>query len=292
MRCFDIHKCRFTGIINTLGIIGNEENNKSKYKNNFIKYAKFYPGDRFCLIVDAIFNNLYLFTIDIDPLFIKSKKIPYIQINELSNIIFNKIEPYLTFAITNNYNEIFVYERKYASLIKTFSLENDTSVYQKRDYININSLDLAEYNLEENSMNYLQNIEKINQNESYYGLKNINIERERHYLYIFNYRLNDLIVRDTKSRNTIDAIQINKPIYFLTFQNELQNYLIIMSKKEIQKIDIDDLTYNRVKFKGIEWIPSLKKYNNIMGQKLILSNDEKLIVLTNNNCFNIYLITE
>lgn len=34
MRCFDINKCRFTGIINTLGIIGNEENNKSKYKNN------------------------------------------------------------------------------------------------------------------------------------------------------------------------------------------------------------------------------------------------------------------
>ena len=293
VKCFDIHKCKFTGIINILEIIGKEKNIKSKYKNNFIKYAKFYPGDRFCLIVDAIYNNLYLFTIDkTDPLFIKSRQIPYIQINELSNIIFSKIEPFLTFAITNNYNEIFVYERKYASLIKTFNLENDTPVFQKRDYININNLDLAEYKFEENSLNFLQNIDKINQNECYYGLKNINRERERHYLYIFNYRYNALIVRDTKSRNTIDAIQINKPIYNLIFQNELQNYLIIMNIKEIQKINIDDLTYNRIKFKGVDWIPSLKNYNNIKQQKLILSDDEKIIVLTNNNCFNIYLITE
>ena len=138
----------------------------------------------------------------------------------------------------------------------------------------------------------MQNIDKINQNECYYGLKNINRERERHYLYIFNYRYNALIVRDTKARNTIDAIQINKPIYNLIFQNELQNYLIIMNIKEIQKINIDDLTYNRIKFKGVDWIPSLKNYNNIKQQKLILSDDEKIIVLTNNNCFNIYLITE
>ena len=293
VKCFDIHKCKFTGIINTLDIIGKEESTKSKYKNNFIKYAKFYPGGRFCLISDAEHNNLYLFTIDeTDPLFIRSRQIPYIQINGLNKIIINKIEPFHTFVITNDYNEIFVYDRKYASLIKTFNLENDTPVYQKKDYLNLNDLNLAEYKFEENSVNYLQNIDKINQNECYYGLKNTKRERERHYLYIFNYRYNALFVRDTKARNTVDAIQINKPVFSLIFENELQNYIIMMNTKEIQKINIDDLTFNKIKYKGIDWIPTLKNYNNIKAHKLILSEDEKIIVLINNNCYNIYLITE
>ena len=297
IKCFDIHKCKFTGIINSLEIIGKGEgegeNNNSKYKNNFIKYATFYPGGRFCLVSDVIHNNLYLFTIEqADPLFLRSRQIPYIQIKGLSNIYINKIEPFLTFAITNNYNEIFVYDRKYASLIKTFNLENDTPVYQKRDYLNLNNFNLAEYKFKENSMDFLQNVDKINQNECYYGLRNVNRERERHYLYIFNYRHNALFVRDTKAKNTIDAIQINKPIHSLLFQKELQNYIIMMNTKEIQKINIDDLTYNSIKYKGIDWMPSLKKYQNIKEQKLILSDDEKIIVLTNNNCYNIYLIVE
>ena len=293
IKCFDIHKCKFTGIINSLEIIGKGEDANSKYKNNFIKYATFYPGGRFCLVVDAINNNLYLFTIEqTDPLYLRSRQIPYIQINELTNIKINKIEPFQTFAITNNYNEIFVYDRKYASLIKTFNLENDTPVYQKKDYLNFNNINLKEYNFNENSVNFLQNIDKINQNECYYGLKNINRERERHYLYIFNYRHNAFFVRDTKAKTTIDAIQINKPIYSLLFQNDLQNYIIFMNTKEIQKINIDDLTYNSIKFKGINWMPSLKKYMSIKEHKIILSDDEKIIVLTNNNCYNIYLIIE
>ena len=292
MKCFDIHKCKFTGIINVLDIIGKYED--IKYNNNYIKYATFYPGGRFCLVVDAIKNNLYLFTIDqTDSLFVKCKQIPYIQINELTNIYINKIEPFHTFAITNNYNEIFVYDRKYASLIKTLNLENDTPVYQKRDYLNINSLNLKEYNIVDNSVNYLLDVDKINQNECYYGLKNINRERERHYLYIFNCRLNSLILRDTKAKNIIDAIQINRPIYSLLFQKNLQNYIIYMDKNEIKKYNIDDLTYNKNKHKGIEWLPSMKKYNNeIKEHKLILSDDEKIIVFTNNSCYNIYLIIE
>ena len=292
MKCFDIHKCKFTGIINVLDIIGKYED--IKYNNNYIKYATFYPGGRFCLVVDAIKNNLYLFTIDqTDSLFVKCKQIPYIQINELTNIYINKIEPFHTFAITNNYNEIFVYDRKYASLIKTLNLENDTPVYQKRDYLNINSLNLKEYNIVDNSVNYLLDVDKINQNECYYGLKNINRERERHYLYIFNYRLNSLILRDTKAKNIIDATQINRPIYSLLFQKNLQNYIIFMDKNEIKKYNIDDLTYNKNIHKGIEWLPSMKKYNNeIKEHNLILSDDEKIIVFTNNSCYNIYLIIE
>ena len=177
-------------------------------------------------------------------------------------------------------------------MIKTFNLENDTPVYQKKDYLNFNNINLKEYNFNENSVNFLQNIDKINQNECYYGLKNINRERERHYLYIFNYRHNAFFVRDTKAKTTIDAIQINKPIYSLLFQNDLQNYIIFMNTKEIQKINIDDLTYNSIKFKGINWMPSLKKYMSIKEHKIILSDDEKIIVLTNNNCYNIYLIIE
>ena len=293
MKCFDIHKCKFTGIINVLDIIGKYEDVNSQYKNNYIKYGTFYPGGRFCLVVDAIKNSLYLFTIEAtDSLYIRCKQIPYININELTNIYINTIEPFHTFAITNNYNEIFVYDRKYASLIKTLNLENDTPVYQKKDYLNLNNINLAEYNFVDNNVNNLQNVDKINQNECYYGLKNINRERERHYLYIFNYRLNCLIVRDTKSKNTIDAIQLNKPIYSLIFENNFQNYLIYMDKNGIQKYNIDDLTYNKKKYKGIEWLPSMKKYKDIHEQKLILSDDGKIIVFTNNSCYNIYLVIE
>ena len=291
IKCFDIHKCRFTGIINSLDIIGRNEDNIYNYKNNFIKFAKFYPGGRFCLVVDAVQNNLYVFTIDeTDPLFIKSKQIPYIQINELKNIIINKIEPFHTFVITNNNNEVYVYDRKYSSLIKTLNLENDTPVYQKKDYLNFNNFNIAEYNFVDISSKYLLNSDKINQNECYYGLTNKNIERERHYLYIFNYKYNALIVRDTKSKNTIDAIQLNVPVYEFKFENNLQDYLIIIDKNSIQKINIDDLTFDERKYCGIEWLPSLKKNNDIKEHKLIMSDDEKLIVFINNNCYNIYII--
>ena len=287
MKCFDIHKCRFTGIINILGIIGNEEN-----QNNFVKYAKFYPDGRFCLIVDSAKNNLYVLTFDkIDPLNIKCKPIPFIQINGLTNIIINKIEPFLTFAIVNNYNEVYVYERKYASLIKTLNLENDTPFYQKKDYIDFNKLNLAEYKFVE-YINQLQNVDKINQNECYYGLANKNRERERHYLYIFNYKLNALFVRDTKAKDTIDAIQLNIPVYNLMFEHNLQDYIIIMDKNGLQKVNIDDLTFHKKKYNGIEWLPSLKKYNDICVHKLVLSDEEKIIIIINNNCYNIYLITE
>jgi hypothetical protein len=291
MKCFDIHKCKFTGIINVIDIIGKYSDTNDKYNNNYIKYATFYPGGRFCLAVDAMKNSLYLFTIDqTDSLFVKCKQIPYIQINELVNIYINKIEPFHTFAITNNYNEIFVYDRKYASLIKTLNLENDTPVYQKRDYFNINSLNLKEYEIVDNSVNNLLDVDKINQNECYYGLKNINRERERHYLYIFNYRLNSLILRDTKAKTIIDAIQLNRPIYSFLFQKSLQNYIIYMDKKEIKKYNIDDLTYNKNIYKGIENLPSMKKYYK--EHKLIISDDEKIIIFTNNSCYNIYLIVE
>ena len=293
IKCFNIHKCKFTGIINISQVLGKTENVNSKYKNNFIKFAKFYPGGRYCLMYDAMQNNLYLFTIENDdPLFLRCKPIPYIQINELTNIIINKIEPFHTFVITNNYNEIFVYDRKYASLIKTLNLENDTPIYQKKDYLNLNNLNLTEYKFVENSANYLQDVDKINQNECYYGLKNIKKERERHYLYAFNYRYNALFVRDTKARNTIDAIQLNKPVYSLIFQNNLQNYLIMLNKNGIEKIDIDSLTFNKKKYRGIDWIPIMKKYNNIHEKKLLLSDEETIIVFTNNNCFNAYLIVE
>ena len=65
-----------------------------------------------------------------------------------------------------------------------------------------------------------------------------------------------------------------------------------MDKKGIQKYNIDDLTYNMKKYKGIEWLPSMKKYKDIQVQKLILSDDGKIIVFTNNSCYNIYLVIE
>ena len=46
------------------------------------------------------------------------------------------------------------------------------------------------------------------------------------------------------------------------------------------------------KYKGIEWLPSMKKYKDIQQQKLILSDDGKIIVFTNNSCYNIYLVIE
>ena len=94
--------------------------------------------------------------------------------------------------MSNNYGEIFIYERKYAALIQKLNLENDTPVYERKDYVNMEKINLAEFKLEENKINLLQNIEKINQNEIYYGLRIKDEEKEKHYLYIFNYRNNTL----------------------------------------------------------------------------------------------------
>ena len=291
IKCFDIHNCKYTGEVNIQDIIGINEENNLENKKNFIKYAKFYPGGRFCLTIDSIKNNLYVFSIEkISPLLIKSKQIPLIQINELTNIIINKVEPFHTFAITNNNNEIYVYEGNDSS-IETFNLEKDELFFQNKDYININNLNLSEYKGIDTSTNYLENIDKINQNECYYGLMYKNIEREKHYILIFNYKYNSLFIRDTKSKNMFDVIQLNIPIYNLMFKNR-QDYIIIMNKSCIQKINIGDLTDKKKKFYGIDWLPSLKKNSKINHHKLILSEDEKILVLTNNSCYNIYLDIE
>ena len=114
MKCFDIKKRQFTGIINLLDIIGYEENIK-----NTIKYAQFYPGGKVCLIVDEARNHLFLITFDsFDPLNIRCKQVPYINIKGLKSVSINRVEPFYTFSVSNNYGEVFIYERKYAALIQ------------------------------------------------------------------------------------------------------------------------------------------------------------------------------
>ena len=274
MKCFDIKRCQFTGIINITDIVGYEENNI-----NIIKYAKFYEGGKVCLIVDEAKNNLYLLTFEsIDPLTVKCKQIPYINIKGLESIYINRVEPFYTFSVSNHYGEVFVYERKYAALM---------------DKIN-----LAEFKLEENKISLLQNIEKINQNEIYYGLRIRDIEKEKHYLYIFNYRNNALFVRDTKNKIFVDAIQLNLPIYSIKFEKNIQDNIIIMDKNGIQHIKISDLTYGNIKYRGIEWLPSMKVNKNSDDKnyknenKIYLSDEEKLILITNHNGYGVYLITE
>ena len=88
MKCFDIKKRQFTGIINILEIIGNEENIK-----NTIKFAEFYLRGKVCLIVDEARNNLFLITFDsFDPLNIRCKQVPYLNIKGLKSISINKVE--------------------------------------------------------------------------------------------------------------------------------------------------------------------------------------------------------
>ena len=292
MKCFDIKQCKFTGIINILEIIGNiGENN---IKGNIIKYAKFYEDGKFCLLVDEAKNNIYLITFDsFDPLIIKCKQIPYISIKGLKSIYINKVEPYFSFAISNNYGEVFIYERKYANLIRTLNLENDTPIYEIKDYINMDKINLAEFKLDENKIDLCQNSEKINDNEIYYGLRIKNVEKEKHYLYILNYKYNILYVRDTKIKKFVDAFQFNLPVYKFIFEKNKQDNLIIMDKNGIQKININDFTYGKIKYRGIDWLPEIKNFKDIKNEsKLILSEEEKIILISNHNGFYAYLITE
>ena len=292
MKCFDIKQCKFTGIINILEIIGNNYDNY--VKGNIIKYAKFYDDGKFCILVDEAKNNLYLITFDsYEPLVIRCKQIPYISIKGLRSIYINRVEPFYSFAISNNYGEVFIYERKYANLIRTLNLENDTPIYEIKDYINMDKINLAEFKLDVNKVDLLENIEKINDNEIYYGLRIKNIEKEKHYLYIFNYKYNVLYVRDTKNKNFVDAIQLNMPVYNFIYEKNKQDNVIIMDKNGIQRININDFTYGKIKYRGIDWVPGIKNIKNIKNEnKLILSEEEKIILISNHNGFCAYLITE
>ena len=289
MKCFDTKKCKFTGIINISEIIGVEDN-----KKNLIKYAKFYEGGRFCIFVDEFKCDLYLITFDsYEPLTIKSKQIPYIRINGLDKIFINRVEPFYTFGVSNNLGQIFIYERKYANLIQSLNLENDTPIYEIKDYLNMNEIKLAEFKLKEDSINLCQNENKINNNEIYYGLRIKDIDKEKHYLYIFNYKYNVLYVRDCKNKIMVDAIQINSPVYNFVFEKNIQDNVFIMNKDGIQKFKIMDLTSGNVKYKGIEWLPKMKKFNGKENEnKMILSEDGKLVLISNHNCFSVYLVTK
>ena len=282
VRCFDIIKARSTGKLKVIDIIS-----KDKYStippdyNTYIKKAIFYPCGKFFIGVESYENNLILFTVDnIEPFSLKSKQIPYIQINTLNDILLNKIEPYQTFLITNNNNEIFVYERKYSSLITTFDLENDTPIYQKKDYIN-------NTNLYKNN-NLVLDENKINHNVCFYGFDTG--KWERHYLYIYNYKFGLIILRDTKARKNLDIIRLKENIYSLIFFKNRQNFLGFINKDKIKICRLnneEDLCINECSERSITKIK-----NNNKNEKLILSEDEKIIILINGNSFIVYLIKE
>ena len=157
----------------------------------------------------------------------------------------------------------------------------------------MDKINLAEFKLDENKIDLCQNSEKINDNEIYYGLRIKNVEKEKHYLYILNYKYNILYVRDTKIKKFVDAFQFNLPVYKFIFEKNKQDNLIIMDKNGIQKININDFTYGKIKYRGIDWLPEIKNFKDIKNEsKLILSEEEKIILISNHNGFYAYLITE
>ena len=274
VRCFDIVKARSTGKLRIIDIISKDR--YSTIPSNYITYikkAEFYPSGKFFIGVESYNNNLIIFTIDnLEPFSLKCKQIPYIQINALKDILLNNIEPYQTFLITNNNNEIFVYERKYSALITTFDLENDTPIYQKKDYLDNKIFDCNE------NESLLLNKNKINQNTCFYGFNTSH--RERHYLYIFNYKSNSFILRDTKANKTLNIIKLNEPIYYLTFLKNFQNYFVFINK---EKIKISNIYKNEIIHNYENDIVSMKNTNDL--DNLVLSKDDNIILLINDICF-------
>ena len=286
VRCFDLIKARCTGKIKIINIIS-----KDKYStipntfNTYITKATFYPCGKFFIGVESYENNLILFTIDnIEPFELKSKQIPFIQINNINDIILNKIEPYQTFLITNNTNEIFVYERKYSSLITTFDLENDTPIYQKKDYINNTNV----INNSNSNISLLLDKNKINQNICFYGSDAD--YRARHYLYIFNYKENIFMLRDTKGKKTLDIIKLNEEIYSLLFFKNCHNFVFFINKEKIKLANINFEKENKINIYGESFITEIK--NNNKFQNLIISDNEDIIIFINGNSFIVYSIKE
>ena len=281
VRCFDLYKGQSTGIVKINDIIKKDRFSTTPHEiTTYIKNGIFYPDGKFFIGVESYENNLQLFTIiNIEPFELGSKQVPFININSLTDIILNKIEPYITFLVTNNNNEVFVYERKYCALINTYNLENDTPVFQKKDYMDnsniYNDNDKELYALDEN---------KTNQNVCYYGF-NTN-QRERHYLYVYNYKSNCFILRDTKAQKTLNVIKLNEPIFSIVFFNHSQEKFIFINNSEIKIYGIN-IKEEKIYKCSENHISMIKDKNDKKG-KLILSEDENIISLINGNCFNIY----
>ena len=280
VRCFDLYKGELTGTVRINDILRNDRFYTTPHElTTYIKNGVFYPDGQFFIGVESYENNLQLFTIiNIEPFELGSKQIPFININSLTDIILNKIEPYITFLVTNNNNEIFIYERKYCALIDTYNLENDTPVFQKKDYLNNSNL------CNDNEGLYVLDENKINQNICYYGF-NPN-KRERHYLYVFNYKSNCVILRDTKAQKTLNIIKLNEPVFSLGFFNHSQENFIFINNSEIKIYGIN-IKEEKI-YKCAENHISMIKDNSEKKGKLILSEVENIISLINGNCFNIY----
>ena len=281
VRCFDLYKGQSTGIVKINDIIKKDRFSTTPHEiTTYIKNGIFYPDGKFFIGVESYENNLQLFTImNIEPFELGSKQVPFININSLTDIILNSIEPYITFLVTNNNNEVFVYERKYCALINTYNLENDTPVFQKKDYMDnsniYNDNDKELYALDEN---------KTNQNVCYYGF-NTN-QRERHYLSVYNYKSNCFILRDTKAQKTLNVIKLNEPIFSIVFFNHSQEKFIFINNSEIKIYGIN-IKEEKIYKCSENHISMIKDKNDKKG-KLILSEDENIISLINGNCFNIY----
>ena len=163
-------------------------------------------------------------------------------------------------------------------LVDTYNLENDTPVYQKKDYLNNNTIlnDNPSFLLDEN---------KINQNTCFYGL-NTN-HRERHYLYIFNYKSNTFILRDAKAKKTLKVIKLNESVYSLSFFNDSQDYFTFVNENIVKICKINIIDEKIIQY-GKSFTNMIKKKNYLNKGNLIYSDDENIVTLVNGNSFNIY----
>ena len=95
VRCFDLYKGQSTGIVKINDIIKKDRFSTTPHEiTTYIKNGIFYPDGKFFIGVESYENNLQLFTIiNIEPLELGSKQVPFININSLTDIILNKIEP-------------------------------------------------------------------------------------------------------------------------------------------------------------------------------------------------------
>ena len=128
----------------------------------------------------------------------------------------------------------------------------------------------------------------MNQNICFYGFHTNH--RERHYLYVFNYKSNIIILRDTKAKKTLNIIKLNESVYTLALFNYFQDYLLYINNEKIVIGRIKTEGNYSINKYGESCITSIKNKKSINNGNLILSDDENIVILINGNCFNVYSI--
>jgi hypothetical protein len=274
IRCFDIEKGKVIGKINIKNIIG---------ENNYFKEIIFFPDSKNFFGIDFNMNNLYLGTVEkYENLSIHFNQILLNDLNRdvIRDLKLSILEPFTIFGlidINDNNWKVNIYNRKYTEMIHDLSFEKSVPIFSKIDFVDVERF-IIENNFNTNNNN-------INNNNNLLIINFSPIKAEKNFLLVYSRKFNILIAKDFREKTYKKVIKFDQQLNSFKLSH-YGNYILYIFNDILKISEYNPNEYTNVP-KGNIFYSLIKNNLNIPN----ISQDDKIIVVNDNNSIIFYLIS-